>query len=117
MRRRCRSPWSSVITSTMRSVSISPRRMIVDARIMSEQEVALRHGQDGSRFADQQLAVRMDVIGFGIDLDEGRSVVEDHVFLADSTADILHRSIASARRGVPPIHSRSRLWTRRSGMW
>ena len=59
------------------------------ARIMSEQEVALSHGQDLCGLADQQFAVGANVIGFGIDLDDGRGVVQDHVLLADAAAHVL----------------------------
>src|SRR3712207_112082 len=80
------------MTSTMRSCSTASRRMMVVARIMSEQEVALSHGKDLGGLADQQLAVSADVIGLGIDLDDRRSVVQDHVLLADAAAHVLDRN-------------------------
>ena len=58
MRAAMRSPWSNVISVTMRSYrSRRPARRMWMARIMSEQEIALRHRQDVGRLAGQQLAV------------------------------------------------------------
>src|SRR3712207_6740646 len=89
--RRWRSPWSRVMTSMMRSSSTASRRMMDVARIMSEQEVALSHGKHPGGLADEQLAVGAHVVGFGIDLDDGRGVVEDHALLADAAANVLDR--------------------------
>src|SRR4051812_651585 len=54
-------------------------------------KVSLRHRQDLGGLAGQEFAIRADLIGFGIDLDDGRRIVMDHALLGDAAADILDR--------------------------
>src|SRR3954452_15546211 len=91
MRRRWRSPWSSVMTSTMRSASTFSRRIMDVARIMSEQEVALSHGKNLRGFADEQFPIGANIVGFGIDLDHRGCIVEHHILLANAAANIFDR--------------------------
>src|SRR3954454_8613566 len=97
------------MTSTMRSCSTASRRMMDVARIMSEQEVALSHGKDRGGFADKQLTIGTNVVGFGIDLDQGCRIVVHHVLLADSVADVLdgNESLLDTELRRQPILHRS----------
>ncbi|MEY5032205.1 MAG: hypothetical protein RL354_1236, partial [Planctomycetota bacterium] len=49
---------------------------------VSEQKIALSHGQHARGFAGQQFAIGLDRIGFRIDLHPWREAVQDHVGLA-----------------------------------
>src|SRR4029077_17185521 len=73
-----------------------PARTTSVARFMSEQEVALRHGQRLGGLAGQKLAVRPPLISLGIDLDLGTKRIVDHILLAD-LASALHRQHRAAK--------------------
>gem|GEM_PF-2873180 len=49
----------------------------------SEQEIALRHGQNLGRCAGQKLTVGAHFVCFGIDFDRWRGAVVNHILLAD----------------------------------
>jgi len=59
--------------------------------ITSEQEIALRHGQNIRRLANQMFAIGPDLVGFRIHLDGRRRVVEGHGPLADAAARVGNR--------------------------
>src|SRR5438105_2398889 len=56
----------------------------------SEEKITLRHRQRLRGRAGQKLAVGAYLIGFGIDLDVGRSAIVNHALLGDAAARVLH---------------------------
>ena len=76
--------------------------------LRSEQEVALRHRQHLRGFADQQLSIGADFVGFGVHFNPRQRIVQHHVALADATAALHRDEFARETERLRPAAIRER---------